>query len=73
MVTNSSQKRKGIYYRIPGSATVSLISDDESLHSRRLSINQLGVVSFAPYSRNMGFELHPESGALKKIDYLFED
>lgn len=73
MVAQSSQKRKGIYYRIPGSAMVSITSDEESLHSRRFSINQLGVVSFAPYSRNMGFELHPESGALKKVDYLFDD
>jgi len=69
----SNKKRRGIYYRVPGYAAVSLTMDDDVFYRQRFRINQLGVVSFAPYSRKMGFDLHPESGALRQVDYLFED
>lgn len=69
----SSKKKRGLYYRVPGYAKVLLTADDEVLHHQRFRINQLGVVSFAPHSRKMGFRLHPGSGSLKQMELLFED
>ncbi|HKK09359.1 MAG TPA: DUF4831 family protein [Bacteroidales bacterium] len=69
----TSKAKKGIFYRVPGYAVVSVDADGESLFSRRMRINQLGIVSFAPISRKMGFELHPSSGSIKKVDLEFQD
>lgn len=70
---SSNKARKGIYYRIPDYANVSLDYKEESLHTMRMVINQMGVVSFAPYSEEMGFELHPKTGSLKAVDLQFKD
>lgn len=69
----ASKVKKGVYYRVPGYAVVSIDADGESLFSQRMRINQLGIVSFAPISRKMGFELHPSSGSIKKVDLEFQD
>lgn len=70
---SSNKARKGIYYRIPDYANVSLDYKEESMHTMRMVINQMGVVSFAPYSEEMGFELHPKTGSLKAVDLQFKD
>lgn len=69
----TSKNRKGIYYRIPGYGMVALHAEDEVLYAERMRINQLGVVSFAPYSRQMGFSIDPLSGALKRIELDYRD
>lgn len=73
LLTQTSKAKKGIYYRVPGYAVVSIEADGEDLFTERMRINQLGVVSYTPYSRKMGFELHPSSGNLKKVELEYQD
>jgi hypothetical protein len=73
LLTQTSKAKKGIYYRVPGYAMITIEADGEALFSNRMRINQLGVVSYAPYSRKMGFELHPSSGNIKKVELEYQD
>jgi hypothetical protein len=52
---------------------VSIEAGGEALFTKRMRVNQLGVVSYAPYSRKMGFELHPSSGNIKKVELEYQD
>jgi len=70
---NSSKPRKGVHYRIPDFARVSLFFDGEEMIHQRMRINQFGVVSYAPWSDEINFQIHPESGALKNIELFYRD
>jgi hypothetical protein len=63
----------GIYYRMPGVATVHLIYQMKELASMRTTIAQFGEV--APLSEYLldgdyAIEFHPETGAVKSIKYI---
>lgn len=62
---------KGVAYRIPGKARVSLILNNEQLVSQELLIAQYGVVQFLPASlfenTRTAIEFHPELGLVKNI------
>ncbi len=73
LLKQTDKTKKGIYYRVPGYAVISIEADGEALFSDRMRINQLGVVSYAPYSRKMGFELHPSSGNIKRVELEYQD
>lgn len=73
LTLQTGKKHKGVYYRIPDFASVSVIMDDERLVNQRMRINQFGVVSYTPWSQEMDFELHPQSGALKNIELFYRD
>ncbi len=70
---NTSKEKKGVYYRIPDFAKITVLYDGEEALKQRARINQFGVVSYAPYTGDMNFQLHPESGALKNIELLYRD
>ncbi|MCF8231458.1 MAG: DUF4831 family protein [Bacteroidales bacterium] len=72
-IMNTNKEKKGIHYRVPDFAQVSVKYDDEKMVSRHMRINQFGIVSFAPWTEEMKFKLHPESGALKYIDLFYRD
>ncbi|WP_321371398.1 DUF4831 family protein [uncultured Draconibacterium sp.] len=67
---NPDAGASGIYFRLPGVATVRLIYEMNELASARLSIAQFGVV--APFPEDFlggdyAVELHPETGAIKSV------
>jgi len=70
---NTSKEKKGVYYRMPDFAKMSVLYDGEEVLNQRIRVNQFGVVSYAPWTRDMNFQLHPESGALKNIELIFRD
>ena len=71
MGDNKEEVRKGLAYRIPGRAQVSLSLNNESLAGRELLVNQYGVVQFLPSKtfENVAtaVEYHAESGMIKQI------
>jgi len=67
---NPSAGKSGIYYRMPGMATVKIINDLNTIASARLPIAQFGVV--APLPENVvygGFmvQYHTKTGAIKSV------
>lgn len=67
---NPEAGASGIYFRLPGVATVHLIYEMNELASARLSIAQFGVV--APFPEDFlggdyAVEFHPETGAIKSV------
>jgi hypothetical protein len=67
---NPDAGESGVFYRMPGIATVKIISDLTTIASTRLPIAQFGVV--APLPENVvygGFmvKYHPETGAIKSV------
>ncbi|MCF8307811.1 MAG: DUF4831 family protein [Bacteroidales bacterium] len=72
-IMNTNKEKKGLHYRVPDFARVSLRLDEEAMISRRMRINQFGIVSYAPWTEDMKLKLHPESGALKYIDLFYKD
>ncbi|MEA3505807.1 MAG: DUF4831 family protein [Bacteroidota bacterium] len=66
-VMKAPKERKGIYYRIPEYANINVVFDNKEAFSDTRIIPQYGVVSFVPYANDMEFEIHPKTGALKKV------
>ena len=68
--TNPSAGESGVYYRIPGRATVKLVSDMNVIATARVTIAQFGVVAPMPEEFLFGeysIEYNNETGAVKSI------
>lgn len=67
---NPSAGKKGIYYRMPGMATVNIINQMNIIASARVVIAQFGVVAPLPdefLQSTYAVEFHPETGAIKAV------
>jgi hypothetical protein len=67
---NPAAGHSGVYYRVPGRATVKIMSDMNVIATARVTIAQFGVV--APFPEELLFgeyaiEYNTESGAIKSI------
>jgi hypothetical protein len=63
---NAKRKGKGIFYRIPESVNIRIMTGDKVLASERSLISQMGILSFLPYN-NLTKAYFSESGSLKSI------
>lgn len=66
---NAKRKGKGIFYRIPESVKINIITGDKVLATERSFISQMGILSFLPY--NLSKADFSEAGSLKSI--ILED
>ena len=60
----------GVYYRMPGVGTVSLIYELKTIASMRTTVAQFGVVAPVPEELLYGdykIQIHPETGAIKSV------
>jgi len=67
---NPNAGKKGVYYRMPGVATVKIIHDMNVIATVRTTIAQFGVVAPVPEELLQGdcsVEFHPETGAIKSV------
>ncbi len=67
---NPSAGHSGVYYRIPGRATVKLLADMNIIATARTTIAQFGSVAPVPEDMLTGdysIEYNPETGAIKSI------
>lgn len=67
---NPSAGQRGVYYRMPGVATVKIIHDMNIIATARTTIAQFGVVAPLPeelLQGNYAVEIHPETGAIKSV------
>ncbi len=70
LVTRISTKNKGILYRIPGKAEVSIKMRDKELYNSELEIPQIGTLNIIPanlFKSKITVEFYPETGSLKRI------
>ena len=64
------EKNKGIIYRIPGKAEISILLNTKNLYKTELEIPQLGSLNIIPaklFKSRITVEFYPELGALKRI------
>ncbi|MDR2910350.1 MAG: DUF4831 family protein [Bacteroidales bacterium] len=67
---NTSAGTSGIYYRMPGVATINVIYELKTLATARTTITQFGEVAPVPEEfilGNYGLEFHTETGAIKSF------
>lgn len=67
---NPSAGKSGIYYRMPGIATVKIINDLKTISSARITIAQFGVVAPLPEDllyNGYVIRFHTETGAIKSV------
>jgi len=67
---NPSAGKSGVYYRVPGRATVKLINDMNVVATARLTIAQFGVVAPLPEELLFGeysIEYNTETGSIKAV------
>jgi hypothetical protein len=67
---NPAAGQSGVYYRVPGRATVKLVADMNVIATARVTIAQFGVVAPLPEELLFGeysIEYNTESGAIKSI------
>jgi hypothetical protein len=67
---NPSAGHSGVYYRIPGRATIKLIADSNVIATARATIAQFGAVAPVPEDLLYGdysIEYNPETGSVKSI------
>ena len=67
---NPAAGQSGVYYRVPGRATVKIMSDMNVIATARVTIAQFGVVAPLPEELLFGgyaIEYNTESGAIKSI------
>ncbi|MCY1719760.1 DUF4831 family protein [Prolixibacteraceae bacterium Z1-6] len=67
---NPAAGKKGVYYRMPGVATVRIINDMNVIATARTTIAQFGSVAPVPEELLQGdcaVEFHPETGAIKSV------
>ncbi|WP_346863847.1 DUF4831 family protein [uncultured Draconibacterium sp.] len=67
---NPNAGSKGVYYRMPGVATVKIIHDMNVIGSARTTFAQFGIVAPVPEELLQGdcaVEYHPETGAIKSV------
>lgn len=67
---NPAAGENGLYYRMPGIATVNVVNDMETIASARITIAQFGVVAPLPQnllSKGYVVHFHPQTGAVKSV------
>jgi hypothetical protein len=67
---NPAAGESGVYYRMPGVGTVSLIYELKTIATLRTTLAQFGVVAPVPEELLFGdyqLEIHPETGAIKSV------
>ncbi len=67
---NPSAGKSGVYYRMPGIATIKIVDDMKTISTARLPIAQFGVVAPLPENVvNGGYmvKYHTETGAIKSV------
>lgn len=67
---NPGAGQKGVFYRMPGVATVKIIYNMNVIATARTTIAQFGAVAPLPEEMlqgNYAVEIHPETGAIKSI------
>jgi hypothetical protein len=70
---NPAAGEKGVFYRVPGRATVKLINDMNVIATSRLTIAQFGVIAPLPEELLFGdysVEYNTETGTIKSIQSL---
>lgn len=64
---------QGVYYRLPGVATVKIIHEMNVIATKRATIAQFGAIAPLPEDLLLGdysIEFHPETGAIKSVSQL---
>lgn len=67
---NPAAGQKGVYYRMPGTATIKIIHEMNVIATTRATIAQFGVVAPLPeelLQGNYAVEFHSETGAVKAV------
>lgn len=64
---NKAEKAKGLFYRIPEKADVTVSIGGQPRVDGRFTISQLGVVTFLPAAASGNIELYPGTGSVKHI------
>ena len=68
---NPNAGESGVYYRMPGQATIKIINDLNVIATARATIAQFGEVAPVPEELlygNFSILFHPETGAIKSIE-----
>jgi hypothetical protein len=65
---DAEPSQKGIYYRIPGKASIQLSDGKNNLFSDSFTINQFGKVIGLPASQFRSLELSPATGGLIQLE-----
>ena len=60
------QKQDNIYYRVPETAIVEIMENGNIQNSRRMPVNQFGIVAAAPLNKTR-LQFDPQTGSLIKI------
>jgi len=61
------KSEKGLYYRIPEKAAVSVLIGGQPRVDGKFTVSQLGVVTFLPAGSTGNIELYPGTGSVKHI------
>ncbi len=72
-ISQSDKKLKGIIYRIPGKAAVSISLKGKDLYRSEFEIPQIGTLNLIPanlFKSKVTVEFYPESGSLKRISLV---
>lgn len=67
---NPTAGQYGVYYRMPGMATIKIIHNMNVIAMARTTVAQFGVVAPLPeelLQGNYAIEIHPETGAIKSV------
>ncbi len=65
-------KSKGIYYRIPEYADLSVLIENQIRAEARMLINQFGIITRLP-AKDMQIELHPQTGSIKSVGFIMDE
>ncbi|HPT15420.1 MAG TPA: DUF4831 family protein, partial [Bacteroidales bacterium] len=64
---NKGEKAKGLYYRIPEKADVTVTIGGQPRVDGSFTVSQLGTVTFLPAGTSGNIELYPGTGSVKHI------
>lgn len=68
---NPNAGESGVYYRMPGQATIKIINDLSVVATARATIAQFGEIAPVPedfLNGDYALQFHPETGAIKSIE-----
>ncbi len=63
---------KGIHYRIPEYADLTIFIGDQTRAEARMLVNQFGIVTHLS-AQDMQIELHPQTGSIKSVGFVREE
>ena len=64
--TGDETENRGLFYRIPEHAHISILKDDTNIAEARVLINQLGIITSLP-PENYEIEFYPATGSVKSV------